>query len=145
MPLDVVLLVVRIAIALALYAFLGMLFIFLWRDLRATSQQLAESRRSLGCLTVIECEGVPLDVGQKYPLWRLTTLGRGPTSTVVLPDSFASVEHARIVLRGSQWWLEDQQSRNGTRLNDIPVKEAVVLSSGDVIGVGRTKLLIEFE
>lgn len=82
-------------------------------------------------------------VGATFPLLPVTTLGRAPTNTIVLNDSFCSQEHALLARRGGQWWLEDLDSSNGTRLNGDPVTEPVVVSSGDVIGVGRVDLKVE--
>ena len=74
-----------------------------------------------------------------------TSLGRSPTNTVALNDSFASGEHALIMLRGGQWWLEDRGSSNGTLLNGYRVEEPVVLSAGDIIVVGQVELKLELE
>lgn len=145
MPLDIILLIIRIAVALILYVFLGTVLIYVLRDIKTTSQHIDESQRVSGKLIVIEHTDIAAEIGQTYPLRRLTTLGRGPTNTIVLQDSFASVYHAQIVYRSGQWWIEDQHSHNGTSLNDIPLTEAVVLSSGDIVSIGRTKLLVELD
>jgi hypothetical protein len=142
---DVLLLIVRICIACALYAFLGALFYMLWRDVTAASRPARDHLVPEGKLEVIECGDTPLELGQSYLLKRMTTLGRAPTSTIMLPDSFASLEHARIVLRGDRWWLEDRDSRNGTLVNHIPVKEPIVLSTGDVIGIGSITLRVDLD
>ncbi|MCB0017952.1 MAG: FHA domain-containing protein, partial [Anaerolineales bacterium] len=42
-----------------------------------------------------------------------------------------------------QWLLEDLDSRNGTLLNQINVHEPTVVSSGDIIMIGDTKLKVE--
>lgn len=135
---DVALLVLRIAIAAALYGFLGALLYFTIREMQIASRQVG---RAVGRLRIMTVEGgVSLEEGQTYPLQPVTTLGRGPTNVIVLPDSFASTEHARIALRRGQWWLADLNSRNGTTLNGLPVTGPVVLSSGDEIGIGRVTL-----
>lgn len=145
MSLDLILLIVRIAVALILYAFLGTVLIYVLRDIKTTSQRIDEIQRVSGRLIVIEHQDAAAETGQIYPLRRLTTLGRGPTNTIVLQDSFASVFHAQIIYRSGQWWIEDQHSHNGTSLNDIPLTEAVVLSSGDILSIGHTKLLVELD
>jgi hypothetical protein len=145
MPLDIILLIIRITVAVILYAFLGTVLIYVLRDIKTTSQHIDESQRVSGKLIVIGYKDTATETGQTYPLRRLTTLGRGPTNTIVLEDSFASVYHAQITHRSGQWWIEDQHSHNGTLLNDIPLAEAVVLSSGDIISIGHTKLLVEFD
>jgi FHA domain len=143
MSADVVLLIVRVAIALALYVFLGSLLYLLWRDVSAASLRPQEPAIPEGRLQVIACGDAPMEIGQTFPLRRLTRLGRSTSCTVVLPDSFASLEHAHIVLRDDRWWLEDRDSRNGTQVNHMPVTEPIVLSTGDAITIGSITLRVE--
>jgi pSer/pThr/pTyr-binding forkhead associated (FHA) protein len=143
MSLDIVLLILRILVALVLYAFLGMAFFFILKDIKIASYNAGEDRYPPARLIVIENEDAPHQAGETYALKRLTTIGRGPTNTIILPDSFASTFHAQITYRGGQWWLQDQQSHNGTLLNDVLLDDVAVLSSGDIIGIGRMKLLVE--
>jgi hypothetical protein len=143
MSLDVLILILRTTTPITLYAFLLALLLFIWRDIQLAGSQAREGQRAAGRLVLTECGDLALEVGRQYPLLPITTLGRGPTNTIVLPESFASIEHARITLRKGQWWLEDRRSRNGTLLNGVPVSGSVVLSSGDVIGIGRVSLRFE--
>lgn len=62
-----------------------------------------------------------------------------------MDDSFASVEHATLTLRGGKWWLEDRNSSNGTLLNGYRIEEPVVLSTGDLIVIGQVELKLELE
>jgi len=48
-------------------------------------------------------------------------------------------------MRNGQWWIEDRKSRNGTLLNDLPVTEAMVITHGDIIGIGNMKFRLELE
>jgi hypothetical protein len=141
--LDVLLLILRILIALALYAFLAALLFFIWRDVNQAGESTGQRTYPRGWLAVVACEDVPLEVGQEFPLEPLTSIGRGPTNTIVLEDSYASTFHAQIVLTRGQWCLTDQESRNGTAINDVPVSEEVVLSPGDIIQIGRVKLVFQ--
>jgi pSer/pThr/pTyr-binding forkhead associated (FHA) protein len=145
MSLDVLLLILRLITAAALYAFLGAVLYYIWRDVRAISEQYPDRQRPMGKLIVVKSEDVPIHVGREFALQPLTTLGRGPGNTIVLQDTFASNEHAQVVWKRGQWWLEDQKSKNGTVVNDIPVTEPVVLSSGDEIAVGRVRFRLEIE
>jgi hypothetical protein len=145
MPFDVALLIIRLLAAAALYGFLGILLVLLWRDSRTSSSRIEEEPLPGGQLVVIECGDVLLKPGQSYPLRRLNILGRGPASTIVLPDTFASIEHAHVVLRAGCWWLEDRHSLNGTTVNAMPVQEAIVLSTGDVIGIGSVRLRVDLD
>jgi pSer/pThr/pTyr-binding forkhead associated (FHA) protein len=48
-------------------------------------------------------------------------------------------------MRNGQWWIEDRKSRNGTLLNDLPVTESMVITHGDIIGIGNMKFRLELE
>lgn len=137
-------LILRVAIAVALYAFLGGIFYYLWRDTQLASEQIQETHRAAGRLIIEACSPeVPLEIGAQFRLQPVTILGRGPTCTIILEDSFVSTEHARIAVRRGQWWLDDLDSRNGTALNGVPLLGPVVLSTGDIIGVGRVQFRFE--
>jgi hypothetical protein len=141
--LDLLLLILRVLIALALYAFLAALLFFIWRDVNSAGESTSKRTYPRGWLVVAACEDVPLHIGQEFPLEPLTMIGRGPTNTIVLEDSYASIFHAQIVLSRGQWCLTDQESRNGTTINDVPVSEEVVLSPGDIIEIGRVRLVFQ--
>jgi hypothetical protein len=144
MPFDVFILMLRVAITLALYAFLGALLYYTWQDARHISPlHKVKTPRLSGKLVVESSEIESIAKGQVFVLERNTSLGRGPTSTIILDDSVVSTRHATITYRNNQWWLTDHQSRNGTTLNDLPVSEAVVISSDDIIGIGHIKLRVQ--
>ena len=145
MSIELVLLILRVVIAVALYGFVGAMFLFLWQDLRTTGNQPPERNQSSARLVLVQSQQVPLEVGKSFDIHASATLGRGSNNTIVIPDSFVSIEHALIIWQRGQWWLEDRHSRNGISLNGLPVIEAVVLSSGDEIGIGRIVLRIEFD
>lgn len=86
-----------------------------------------------------------MELDTEFSLLPLTSLGRALTNSITISDSFASNEHALIAYRGGQWWLEDRGSSNGTTLNGSLINEPVILSSGDLIGVGHATLRAEFE
>jgi phosphoserine phosphatase RsbU/P len=67
-------------------------------------------------------------------------IGRKGGAEVVVDDASVSRRHARLFVREGRWWVEDLQSRNGTRLNGALVSEAVGLRAGDVIRVGDTEV-----
>jgi hypothetical protein len=140
---DTILLALRALTALLLLAFLAALFVILWRDYRVAASAVEEGQRQRGRLVVVRSpDGA---AGVSYPLLPLTSLGRSPTNTIVLIDTFCSQEHALVTWRGGQWWLEDRNSSNGTLLNGEVVSEPVVVSTGDVITVGRVELKVELE
>jgi hypothetical protein len=68
-----------------------------------------------------------------------TTLGRRSHNDVVIDNLAVSGEHAVIFQSGSDSYLEDLGSTNGTTVNGQPVKKHL-LQSGDVIEIGKYKL-----
>jgi hypothetical protein len=141
----VVLFGVRVILALLLYGFLGALFWMLWQDVRAASKETTLRARRMGRLVVLDSSLPAVAAGTTFPLLPVTSLGRAPTNTAALPDDTASLEHALLHLRDGQWWLEDLNSRNGTRLNSEKITQPTPVMPGDVIGVGQMKLKIELE
>jgi adenylate cyclase len=65
-----------------------------------------------------------------------TVIGRSPQADVVLTHFGVSRFHARLTRQKDQFLIKDLESRNGTRVNGIPVKEGLV-SAGDRITLGE--------
>lgn len=60
------------------------------------------------------------------------TIGRDAPCELRVDDSCVSRRHADVRLEGGQWWLVDLGSRNGTRLDDQPVRRAPLLRAAEV-------------
>lgn len=146
MSTEVVLFILRLASSFILIALLGVLLVVIWRDFRSAMTGIEATRRVHGQLVPLkEIDGTYMVSGRPYPLLALTSLGRAPTNTVPVDDSFASNEHALLAMRNGQWWLEDRKSRNGTTLNEVPIHRPVIITDGDIIGIGNTRFRIELE
>jgi pSer/pThr/pTyr-binding forkhead associated (FHA) protein len=63
-------------------------------------------------------------------------IGRGVESDFVIRDVTVSRRHAAIHREGYAWCLEDLGSKNGTRVNGVPVDGRAVIAPGDEIGFG---------
>jgi len=70
------------------------------------------------------------------------TIGRARGSDVPLADAAASRRHARLIRRGGRWWVEDLGSRNGTRVDGIPVTAPAPVDPGSVIEVGAARIRV---
>lgn len=137
--------VLRLMTSFVLMWFIGTIGYMIWRDFRQSAVLLQERTRRRGYMVVMESTVENLIIGQTFPLSTLTTLGRSPTNTIPIAENYVSNEHALVQWREGQWWLEDLRSSNGTLLNDLPVLEPVVVSSGDVIGIGSVRLRLELQ
>ncbi|MGD1010317.1 MAG: SpoIIE family protein phosphatase [Candidatus Aminicenantales bacterium] len=82
----------------------------------------------------------------KFPLGqKKVSIGRSPTSDIVLPDQFTSGCHATISATDGGYILEDQASKNGTFLNGPRITGDVVLTRGDKIHIGETDIFFDRE
>jgi pSer/pThr/pTyr-binding forkhead associated (FHA) protein len=133
------LLIVRVLIALTLYAFLGSVLVLLWRDLRAASrvsEQIPYAR--------LEQRDGDSTIGT-FQLVEFNSIGRETGSTIFLDDDTVSVHHANIVYEKGQWLLEDLGSHNGTIVNEVQIEEPIVVAHGDRIRLGKVLLVLSMQ
>ena len=133
------LLILRLAMALALYAFLGWAIYTLWRDIKRQSELLAARR--IPEITLVNHIGDET-ISHEFVVPELV-VGRDKSCDLMLDEKTVSAEHARLSYHHGNWWVEDLHSRNGTFLNLELLAAQVVLTSGDELQVGQVKLRIE--
>ena len=142
------------------YLFLALLYIFVFRAVRAVYMELrpttarrapaqrtaaptpakAPSRRSKkGPSRVAVVEGDRYK-GKTFTLGDDLTIGRADKCTLVLDDAYVSQMHARIYPRGDGFVVEDLGSTNGTYLNRQRITSPAQLQRGDHIKIGKTVL-----
>jgi pSer/pThr/pTyr-binding forkhead associated (FHA) protein len=127
------LLVLRLGLVGVLYAFLGYALWILWQDLRQQSRYVLQLQAP--ALTLLE-QGQ--DGSKSYSFTSPeVNIGRDSSCDCCLDDPTVSARHARLTYHHSQWWVKDLNSRNGTFLNQEPVPEAVVVTSGDELRCGQ--------
>ena len=79
-------------------------------------------------------------VGQSFPLeGERLTIGRSPDAEIFLDDVTVSRDHAVLVRRSGEWFLDDSGSLNGTYVNRRRI-ESHKLVDGDELQVGKYKL-----
>lgn len=72
------------------------------------------------------------------------SLGRAGDNGIVLNDFSVSRRHALFRMEGGRWWVADQQSTNGLKVNGSFVEKAP-LKAGDVLSVGAFTLNVREE
>ena len=77
-------------------------------------------------------ESFPVDGGRM-------TIGRRPDSAIFLDDITVSRDHALLVHRGSDWYIDDCGSLNGTYVNRRRI-DSHRLADGDELQIGKYKL-----
>ncbi len=68
------------------------------------------------------------------------TIGRGTDNSVSLQADGVSRKHARIYPAEQEWWVEDQGSTNGVRVNSERV-ERIALKHGDSVEIGSVPFI----
>ncbi len=82
---------------------------------------------------------------REIPLPRtLLSIGRDPSNDLVLPDAMVSRRHAVIEFRGTQYFVRDCNSSNGSLVNGDRVSERS-LRDGDLVAIGTARLLFREE
>lgn len=69
------------------------------------------------------------------------TIGRAPTSQIVLKDERCSRNHAEVFMSSGQWTVRDLDSRNGTMIGSEAVRGDWLLKPGNIIRIGHTQLV----
>jgi pSer/pThr/pTyr-binding forkhead associated (FHA) protein len=70
----------------------------------------------------------------------VTSAGRGTENDVFLDDVTVSRTHAEVRRQGTEWFVQDRGSLNGTYVNRERV-DVTKLASGDELQIGKFKLV----
>lgn len=78
-------------------------------------------------------EGLELELSPE-PL----TIGRSGESGLIIRDDYTSTHHARLILWGEDWVIQDLDSTNGTFLDGVRVTVPTPVPLGTPIRIGTT-------
>lgn len=89
-------------------------------------------------------ELIPLGGGDPIPLLKKDLLiGRRESCAIVLRFPNVSAHHCRLTLNGGYWFVRDEGSRNGVKVNEVRVTEKR-LDPGDTLAVAKHKYEIQY-
>lgn len=138
----ILVLVLRFALAIALYAFLGWILFTVWQELKQEGQILSAQKKP-GIQIRARLENGK-EIHHQF-LQTDVTIGRDPNCDFPIIDEAISAHHARISYHHTQWWLEDLSSTNGTQMGNTQVSVPTVLISGDEFKCGNTIFSVRVE
>lgn len=99
-------------------------------DMRA-AEESQDARAFLGQM-------IPLGGGDPIPLLKRHLLvGRRESCDIVLRFANVSAHHCQLSVNGGYWYVKDLQSRNGTRINDVPVHGEQRIDPGAELAIAK--------
>ena len=143
------------------YAFLALLYFFVYRAVRSASSDLGSGKRARAAkadgqappprdarrgrghgkaprkVLVVDHEGAK---SGSIRLQKPLQVGRADACQIKLGDTYISQFHARLFLRDGTWYIEDLGSTNGTYLNQRKLTGPSEVHAGDVVRLGKTTL-----
>lgn len=137
---GILILIIRIFLAICLYAFVVYVVYTIWQELRTHSHLI--HKRSFPTLILTQVDADPPH-SRSYSIPEVI-LGRDPNSQLTIANEMVSAQHARLSYHHNQWWVEDLHSTNGTFLNGERVYTPTVLVAGDELTLGKVNLEVAF-
>jgi pSer/pThr/pTyr-binding forkhead associated (FHA) protein len=137
-----VVLLLRLILAIALYAFLAWALWNLFREFKQQGDKLAAQKTPAITLSVKIDQGKESIRQFSQPQ---IMIGRDTNCDLSMMDEALSAHHARLTHHHGQWWLEDLNSTNGTYLNREKLTTPAVVITGDHFKCGNTVFGIEVE
>jgi len=137
-----IVLALRLALAITLFAFLGWAFYTLLQELRQQGIKLS-TQKKIGITLHVKIEEGRESV--RHFTQSEMVLGRDANCDLSIMDEALSAHHARVTYHHGQWWLEDLNSTNGTFLNHEKVTTPVVVITGDEFKCGNTTFSIRID
>jgi pSer/pThr/pTyr-binding forkhead associated (FHA) protein len=135
-------LLLRLLLAIALYAFLGWTLWNLLREFKQQGDKLATQKKPAITLSIKIEDGQESRRQFSQPQ---ILIGRDTKCDVSTIDEALSAHHARLSHHHGQWWLEDLNSTNGTFLNREKLTTPAVVITGDHFKCGNTVFSIQVE
>ncbi len=92
-------------------------------------------------LEVLEGEDFLAEFPERFVLKDFCKLGRGEDNHIVILDPYASKHHAKIIRENGDFFIIDNNSRNGVLVNGKKINDKKKLKKGDKIKIGKVVLL----
>ncbi len=127
------------------YLFLAFLYIFLilvlraiYRDMKAPDVSPKQARRRKKERPQLVVLAADRNIGARYLLDDQVAIGRAEGSGILIDDTYASQQHARVFSDSGSFFVEDLGSTNGTYVNGRKISHPMELRPGDRIKIGKT-------
>lgn len=129
-----ILLILRIAMVVVLYSFLGWSIFLLWKEFIHVAETTKIQQIPSIHLSSKRRADLPEEMIFNFPQ---IFIGRDPACEYYLDNETVSSKHVRLFYQNNQWWAEDLGSSNGTFLNDQSIAIPTVLTDNDQLRCGK--------
>lgn len=134
---EIIKFILRLSVIVIIYFIIIYALKIMYTDTKTAGKKKKKVRRATEALEVLSSgDNTNLKTGSIIPIADSLTVGRKSDNIIVLDDKYTSGYHLRIYRRNNEYVLEDLDSTNGTKVNDLRIKNTVVLKDGDIIKVG---------
>lgn len=132
---DVVLLIGRLL-------FVALLYLFLFAIMR-TGIGLVRGQRKKEMSWSLSVEKGPKELrGVSILVRGPVIVGRSPNADIVIGAGYVSARHARFSLMGTNLFVEDLGSTNGTAVNGQFITAPTALNNNDIVSVGDVEIRV---
>ena len=130
------------------WGLIGLLYLFFFRVLQVTwigsvapmpsRRRAKQVRGPTQAHHISHLVGIqpPEFAGREFVLDTEITIGRAPSCTIAVDDSYLSQAHVRVYQQPEGTVVEDLGSTNGTYLNQSRIADPVLATQGDILQLG---------
>ena len=138
---DFVQLIMKFAIIAVVYIIIFVAFIIMYKDMKSGGKKKVR-RNPFGLEIIKPGKNSNLKMGGVIPIQNSISIGRKEDNTLVLSDEYVSSHHVRIYIKNTDYFLEDMNSTNGTKLNSIKLVGKSIIKKGDTIQIGTSEFKV---
>lgn len=135
---NILFIALRYFFLLLLYVFLLIVVRAIYRDIKVPEVAPKQARRRKKEKPQLVVLAADRNIGARYRLDDTAVLGRAEECGILMDDTYASQQHARVFPDSGSFFVEDMGSTNGTYLNGRKITHPVELRPGDRIKIGKT-------
>lgn len=126
-----------IAFMVLLYVIIFYALKIMYKDVKTGGKKRqGTAKKNYGIEVLKAGENSNLEEGTMLLLRGPITIGRKEGNTVQLTDQYASGNHARLIVKNNEVYIEDLNSTNGVFVNEEKIDQRAKLRPNDKIRIG---------
>lgn len=131
--------------ALIKYAFILIIYMFIFNIMKMIYLDIQSMTGIIGNCPYLKLinrkDTLSFKIKEVYPLDKTMTIGRKNDNDICIKDPTISNLQGRFILNDNYFFLRDENSANGTIVNNEKIIDSVMLRNGDRIKLGEVEFL----